>query len=455
MQLTQQFLKELIKLSSISKTVVELLVSNLKFSYLPDENYKKIFKEIFAYYEINKSTPTIGVIMQNINETEVTHILGECVKMHVANKKSSLLKSLQEYIKKSRFVELHTKVAEMYNQNKHTEAISLLSKESKKINEFSLVAADYVKIFEGYQDRSLDRMLKKVEHKFIPTYIPQFDYYSKGGLERGRGFLAVGRSGTGKSFLLRQLGYSAAFAGFDVVHFQAEGTKDEVTEYYDSMWSQFPVHKIKMNDFDHADEELIEKRRKEYADGSAGEIYVVAYEQFDKASIADCRNAIIEILKKSGNLGMAIFDYLEKFLPGDRLRYGATDDQVRSRKLATAEKIVNVATEFNLVSATATQANDIPKNEWNDPQFVITRSNIANLRATIDAFSYCITLNQTEDEADDEIIRIHEEKQRSYLTKAYERTYKIKQDKNNGMFIDKFETNNLFWDKELCKQKKQ
>jgi hypothetical protein len=149
---------------------------------------------------------------------------------------------------------------------------------------------------------------------------------------------------------------------------------------------------------------------------------------------------------KEYNIKWAIFDYLEKFDPGDGKRYGTNAEGERAKKLAVAEKIVNIATEFKIFCATATQASSIEKKDYNDPNFVITRENISNLKATVDPFAYTITLNQTDDENDKDIMRIHEEAFRFQKILSWESTYHIAQDRNKGRFIDIQETNKRFWD---------
>src|SRR6185503_7903780 len=107
-----------------------------------------------------------------------------------------------------------------------------------------------------------------------------------------------------------------------------------------------------------------------------------------------------------------------------------------------------IATEFDVVSATATMASNIPKDIWNDSTKVITRNDISNLKATVDPFAYVITGNQTEDENDKDIMRIHEEKLRHSKIMSYSSTYKIAQARSFGRFIDVKKTNELYWDVE-------
>ena len=70
------------------------------------------------------------------------------------------------------------------------------------------------------------------------------------------------------------------------------------------------------------------------------------------------------------------------------------------------------------------------------------------MKATIDPFAYCITLNQTEDENDNEVMRVHEEKMRHYKIFSHSSTYHVAQKRDVGRFIDMARTRELFWDDE-------
>lgn len=451
MILTNNFLQELLKLSLSDKTTLDTLSIHLKDNYIADDLYRAAIMGAVDYYRVHNTVPTVGTLSQFVGDNELNPIMAGLRDVYVTDKKDQILRELQDYIKKARFLELSENVSELYNSGKHEDAINYMSLESKDINEFSLMADQYQTLFGDYDRRAMDRIDKERGATHVPTFIPQFDHFSGGGVELGRSLLAIGRSGVGKSYLLRQLSFSAMMGGYDVVHFQGEGKEDEVTDYFDAMWTQMEVTDIKYGNLSENDKHRIKVARKEYMQ-TKGEVYVVSFPQFDKATIADCRKKLIDISKKA-NIGLVTFDYLEKFDPGDNKGYGTNDDAQRNRKMAVAEKITNIATEFNVATVTATQANHIPKEDWDNQEYVITRENISNLKATIDAFSYCITLNQTEDEDDHGIMRVYEEKQRNYKTPSFLKTYKVQMDRPRGWFVDIQRTKELFWNDTLKKHK--
>lgn len=442
-QLDESFLIELIKSCVLSGDFIGIIHPHLKYSYLPSEPYKKIFQYIFDFYGANKKPPTIGILAQNIKDE--LGLLARVRECDVHDSKDQILKSFERYIKDSRFINLHSEVTELYHKGDQEQAIKKMADDSQKIHQFSLQAQMPIRVYKNFDERQRERFLKDRSLKKIPSGIPQFDHHTRGGYDKGTALLGIGRSGKGKTTFLRSLGFHASFRGIPVLHIASgDSTSEEVLDGYDAMWSEVDINNIREANFDASDFKRFEKLKQQYQ-AECGEILVHVYKQFDQASIGDVRNLLKEVLKEY-DIGLLLLDYLEKFDPGDGKRYAQTDDSNRLKKLATAEKIVNIATEFNIGVATVTQANDIPSEIYNDPKRVITRSNISNLKATIDPFAYCITLNQTDDEDDKEIMRIHEEKIRHYKVPTWGRTYQIKQHRNTGRFIDVAETKRLFWD---------
>lgn len=446
MQINPNLLLELIKSSLLSSDFTAIIKPHLDYSFLLNEEYKVIFKYIFDYHSANQKSPTLGVLSQNVpnDKQSYINILSEVRECNVHDKKDEILKEFEDFIRKSRFIKLHQDVKEIYNNGEHDKAMKLLAEDSVAINSFSLTNLKHSRVFNDFDKRQHERKQKDHTHVKMSTGITPFDHHTHGGIETSKSLLAIARKGVGKSTFLRWLGYNFAFKGWTGIHFQAEGPKTDVENAYDSMWTGVDIRDIKKGDLGTKDISKIENARKQFM-ANCGEIIIVAYEQFDNANMAECRQIIIDLMKEY-DIKFALFDYLEKFNPGDGRRYGTTAESDRIKKLAVAEKIVNIATEFKIFTATATQANDIEKKDWDNPNFVITRNNISNLRATIDPFPYCLTLNQTLDENDKDIIRVHEEALRDYKLNSWESTYHIAQRRDLGRFVDIAKTNQMFWD---------
>lgn len=454
--LKEDILIELAKSCIIDVNILSVIRPHLQFSYILGEPLKHVFKYLFDYYDAHKKPPTIGLVSQALTvpnvpnniSREVLSVVGTIRSTNVFDHKDQILSKFEEYIKRSRFIDLQQTIFDLYNKGEQDEAITLNAVESKKIHEFSLKAKIPTKIYGDFQIRQHRRKEIQIKPRKIPTGIPAFDHYTHGGVDLGTGFLATAKSGAGKTTLLRSLGYNASFRGINVLHVASgDSTKEEIEDGYDAMWTDLEINAIRQGDFDGVNMKQIDKLRKSYI-ANCGEIFIHVFNQFHSATILDVRSLLIDIEKSGINIGLILFDYLEKFDPGDGRRYPNSEDGTRLKKMATAEKIVNIATEFDKVTATVTQASNIDKERWNNPSWVITRENISDLKATINPFAYHITLNQTEDENDNEEMRIHMEKLRHYPLKSWFQTFYIKQDRARGRFIDLAETKSLFWDDE-------
>lgn len=444
-QLNGDFLVELAKSCIVSTDILAVVKPHLQYSFIPTQEYKAVFKYIFDYYGTSKKAPTIGMMSQHFTDPKSVSLLNKIRETNVFDSKEQIVGTFEEFIKDARFMSLHQKSADLWNEGKRQDAIKILAEESKDIHAFSLKRKMHTRIFGQFDERQFKRQSRDFSLTKIPTGIPAFDYHTHGGFDRGTGLLGLARSGGGKTTFLRSLGMNAAFRGINVLHVAAgDSTREEVEDGYDAWWTGVKTLDIRKGDIGTIDSKRIDKAKTAWL-AQCGEVFVHVFEQFHTATIKDVREVFID-LSKEYDIGLVLFDYLEKFDPGDGKKYSTNDEGGRARKSAIAEKIINMATEFKIGVATVTQANDIPFEKWNKPNFVLTRNNISNLKATIDPFAYFVTLNQTMDENDNEIMRIHEDKLRHYKIFSKEATYSIVQRREVGRFIDIGETKKRFWD---------
>jgi len=174
-----------------------------------------------------------------------------------------------------------------------------------------------------------------------------------------------------------------------------------------------------------------------------GEIIVKAVENFDALTLDQCREFIAEVEKNVGKVDLVIFDYLELFTK--KGKYYNSDTGERKRREDLANGITGIATEFKVACVTATQAMDVDPEKKNNEKFVLTRHHISEFKGALKPFSYFITLNQTADEYDNEVLRIHVDKFRKY--KKPKNPIRIYQSRNNGRFYDSKRTIEAFYKK--------
>lgn len=415
-RLSEHFLLEVFKSSTRSKEVLEVCREHLKYTYLPSEPYKQLWKSITDTYTATRKLPSLGVLAQQ-NETrgDVLELIGKVRAVDVPDREM-IIEQLEEYVKQAMFVEMYDVLGDLYNKGDRDQAYKILTQTSDELHGFSLRANYYEKIFEGYTARFDQRALSKdldegkVSNK-IPFGIDELDRLSKGGIDAGDIALFLAQSGVGKSKLLKWIGVNAARQGYKVLHLQAEGTKKECLDLYDATWTGCELHSVEYGNIDSATQKKIQLAINNIT-SQGGEIYVEAFEQFNTASLRDVRSIIESVEKEHGKIDMVLLDYFELFNPGNGVRYKPSEE--RQRREAIGDGLKNIAVEFDTRIVTCTQASTVSPELLNDPKFVMTRYNVSEFKGVVKPFSFFITMNQTDDEKDDNQMRLYVDKMRKY-----------------------------------------
>lgn len=415
-KINKDFLYELFKLMFRKRDVLEVCIEHLKFEHLPDEKFKNIFASCKKHYLMSQTLPTFGIISQQHSTNVDTLACLDRINAATVLDKDAVLLQLESYIKDQMSLKFYDDFASAYNKGDRDGARNLLSKQSEDLAAFSLRSSksSVTRLWADYQDREVrrifDRESLEVVRK-IPLSIDEIDALIHGGIDVGETACFMTRSGVGKTKFLRWVGVGAARRGSKVLHIQAEGSKKNCEDGYDATWTGMPSYKLNF-------ENAAGPKAKELRDLASllktkgGEIYIYSFEQFGMASMRDVRKLILDVEKIVGKIDLVIIDYLELFHPGDGRKYGVDTFAEKARREAVAEKMKNIAVEFETRIVTATQANDIPPELFNDPNYVMTRHNVSMAKGLPNSFSYFFTGNQTSGEYDANMIRIYLDKLR-------------------------------------------
>jgi hypothetical protein len=447
--LNKDFLLEFFKASLLNASILETGRAHLKFSYLPDQSYKKVWKIILDHYSVQGRPPSIGILGQIATDhPEVLSLVADVKAIGMPNR-DDLLEQLELYIKNAKFQVAYDELYETFSKGDKEEAYKQLKDYADEIHEFSIKGQYFDKVFSGFDSRLTERRViadnpTKIENNFkIPFGIPELDHITRGGISATDTACFLAQSGVGKSKVLKYLGVHAARLGYRIAHFQFEGSKKECLDLYDGTWSGVLMHNLEQGIVTEQQEKRIQKIVQDMKTGIGGEIYVEAFEQFGSASLVDVRNSIIELEKLYGKIHLVLIDYLEKVEPGDGKRY--TVDQEKQRREAVAQKMKNLAVEFETRVITATQAHGIEKKLLDNPEFVMDRYNTSMGKNLLDPFSFFLTMNQTEDEKESKMMRIYCDKLRKYKSKQ---VVPIMQDYDKEKFCDIRETRKRFFKSE-------
>lgn len=446
-KLSADFVAELIKACLENTKILGICREHLKYQYLETESQKKVLKYIYDFSSVSfGAAPTVGMIAQaHSTEKDVLNLLGTVKKVQlIRGMEDNLLASFETFIKNRRFIVLHDKLADLYNEGKKDEAIAYMAEESDAIHKFTVKQQYYTTIFGDF-DKRQEKRERTTKDDVIkdkcPYGIHELDDDTFGGGAKGTSACFLARSGVGKTTLGRWIGLSNARIGKRVVHFFGEGIKQEHEEGYDAAWTGATIREV---EFGEIPEKLLASIKTAHRNilAGGGEIIIICSESFDAMSIDDCYETLKDIEANIGKVDVAIFDYLEIFT--SKGRYGNAESAERKRREDVANKITNIATELKLFSVTFTQANDIKFEKWNNPDYKLTRSDISEFKGAIKPFSVFITLNQTEDEYENQIIRLHYDK---FRKSKKGKTIRIYQSLENGRFYDSKKTLGTFYSK--------
>lgn len=414
--LATNFVVELIAAALERRTVFEIVRQYLKFSYLQEEAEKKLWQWVTKRYDLTGKVPTIGQIQQQfVDDERVLEKLEEISDVEVDENGDYelIIESFEKFIKKMKFLEVNDKIADTYNRGDKEGAWTLFVKSAEDFSKFSIQDAKFETVFGDFAERQAKRKSEDWNFRYkIPTGIDELDYRlggESGGPETGECVLWLGMSGAGKSQCLVSLGIAAARQGFRVAHFQLEGTKEQCLNRYDAAWTGTLYQDVKLGNITAKKMEVTKRIIKKL---HKTDIIVSSEETFNAKTLVDVRRELKEMEKAYGKIDVIIIDYLELAEIGDGHNYTPGEERFRQSKLAKGMKML--AMEFNAVVHTATQTNDVPPEQRDDPEFVITRSNLNEDKGKIRPFDIFVTINQTRDEAKEEIMRLHTDKLRDY-----------------------------------------
>jgi hypothetical protein len=440
-KLSKDYVYELIACCLKSKKVLDVCTSHLKYEFLQTDAQKKVVKYIFDTYTLRQSAPTFGQIAQVYALfPEVIAFLGKVKKVKIEDgKEVGVLDTFEDFIKDMRFQQLYHKLAKTYNDGNTSDAIALMTKESKSINDFTIKPKKFSLVFGQFDDRQRERETRaqsddSVLFQKLTTGIHPFDQYIKGGYRKGTSFLGMAQSGKGKSTYLRWTAMCNARLGKKVVVFQGEDTEDAAMDAFDAIWTGVTVEDVEMAN---VPEDLLPKIKAVRSEimRRGGEIIMVPSEQFDKQTIEECNDIIDEIEKVVGPIDMALWDYLEIY--STKGQWGKAESSERRRREDIAEKITSIATSRKIVTGTMTQSMDIDQALQQNPDFHMTRSHASEFKNIVKPFSYFFTFNATPDEYQAQHLRIWLDKIRKHPAN---KSIKIVQAREYGRFYDAIKT---------------
>lgn len=272
---------------------------------------------------------------------------------------------------------------------------------------------DYPERIRGRQER---------RHRIMPTGITQIDDYLNGGLKPKQLGIWMGPVNRGKTIALMQCAKRCIIAGGKVIHYTLEMSEEEVSERYDSAFSRIPMNLLGDREGD-----LLRFLHKE---GVARGHSLIIKEYSTKRATVGTLLAHFRMCVQAGFIpDLVVVDYLDLVKPA-------------CQRAAKREELTDISEEMR----GAAGETDVPW--WTGTQSrraaismeLHTEEEVGEDIGKINTADVAITLNQTQDELHQHIMRAFIAKNRNGV--KY-RTVKFATDFERMCFYDPFATAGL------------
>lgn len=440
--LTEDFLFELYYGCFQYDYVCGLVCTYMENSYLPGRDFQSLQTYLRKYYKEHKSAPTLNIISQIVSmNREVTALLNDIKDCAEGVEADVILEQFEEYLRNVKFQKTFKEIGELYAKQESEKAFKLMSSFADWQNEFSLRQNEFIDVGETFESRfKRNREKHNQESKLKPItrfYIDGLDEMNAGRDLRTQLTCFLAPTGVGKSHAARWVGKcSAQMDGLNVLHFQLEGSKDEVTDAYSASLvecSSFRYNTGTIKDRDFAVMVDLVK-------AMSGTLKVRAYPKFaNQVSTLDIKNGIQEYKKLFGyNPDVVIIDSMDLLTDSSGRKWSENGE--RHRRIAVANDLKDLAGEENVWMVVTYQATIENKDFLNDESKVLTEYNCAEAKGLARPMTHLITLNQSDNEMKEDTMRLYVAKSRFFKKGD---PIKIATDYENEKFYDKERTMNL------------
>ena len=440
--LTEEFLMDLFYTCMDNDYILAVVMEHVRKEYLPDRDFITLHSCLRSYYKDYQKAPSFSILKQMIaNNKSAASLLDDIYDSASCIETEQILEQLENYIKQVRFQKIYKEVGELYNKQGHEEASKKLQEYTTWAQSFSLRSSEFVDVIDTFGIRfKANRQRHNADNKTLPItrfYIDELDAMNNGRDLRTQLTCFMAPTGVGKSHAARWVGKNACqIDGLNVLHFQLEGSKDEVVNAYSASLVSCSTFRYETGTIRDNDISKMEAMLK----AVSGRLFVKSYPKFNAhVSTIDIRNGIQDFKKRYGiNPDVVIIDSLDLLTDASNRKYGENGE--RHRRIAVANDLKDLAADEN-VWMVGTYQSTIENRDWlNDEKNVLTEFNTAEAKGLARPMTHLITLNQSDRERKEHTMRINVAKSR-FFEKG--EPFRIATDYDNEQFYDKVRTMNI------------
>lgn len=440
--LTEEFLMDLFFTCMNNDYVLAAVMEQIKKSYLPDRDFISLFNQLKTYYKEYKKAPTYSILGQSISrQKSVAALLDDIYDSGNELGTEQALEQLENYIKQVRFQQAYKEAGELFNKADHEQASLKLQEYAEWVSTFSLRESEFVDVIGTFGIRFKgNRQKHNAVDKQLPItrfYIDELDVMNNGRDLRTQLSVFLAATGVGKSHAARWIGKNACqIDGLNVLHFQLEGSRDEVVNAYSASLVKCSTFRYETGTIRDVEVERMEEMLKSVA----GKLYVKSYPKFNShVSTVDIRNGIQDFKKRYGiSPDVVIIDSIDLLIDASGRKYSENGE--RHKRIAVANDLKDLAADEN-VWMVGTYQSTIENRDWlNDEKNVLTEFNTAEAKGLARPLTHLITLNQSDRERKEHTMRINVAKSR-FFEKG--EPFKIATDYENEQFYDRERSLNI------------
>lgn len=440
--LTEEFLMDLFFTCMNNDYVLAVVMEQIKKSYLPDRDFISLFNQLKTYYKEYKKAPTYSILGQSVSrQKSVAALLDDIYDSGNELGTEQALEQLENYIKQVRFQQAYKEAGELFNKADHEQASLKLQEYAEWVSTFSLRESEFVDVIGTFGIRFKgNRQKHNAVDKQLPItrfYIDELDVMNNGRDLRTQLSVFLAATGVGKSHAARWIGKNACqIDGLNVLHFQLEGSRDEVVNAYSASLVKCSTFRYETGTIRDVEIERMEEMLKSVA----GKLYVKSYPKFNShVSTVDIRNGIQDFKKRYGiSPDVVIIDSIDLLIDASGRKYSENGE--RHKRIAVANDLKDLAADEN-VWMVGTYQSTIENRDWlNDEKNVLTEFNTAEAKGLARPLTHLITLNQSDRERKEHTMRINVAKSR-FFEKG--EPFKIATDYENEQFYDRERSLNI------------
>lgn len=398
------FQRSLLLLITKDKQFASVVMQHLKPDYFENDVLKWAYNYLTEYRTKYAAIPNLNVLIEETRtlDPKVKDLFVITLEGVLGADLSSidwLKDKVIDFIKRNLFVKSFKESKDKYNSGNVTEAYDTMMTALESISKTSWGTEDREWFFESFNQRMSDRLSYDPSLDSISTGIPELDKVLGGGLSIGEVGDWLAYAKRGKTTLLTNHGVQAIRRGLKhVVHFVLEGTRQLVSNRYDTIFAQEDYSLIKTGAMTN---EVYENLHKEYKMFHQ-RLVIRGFTDNWEHTIIDLHNELRD-LERLDNFKpeLLIIDY------GDLLNSRTKQNTEEAKQRSVFQDIKTLAGRGYAIW-TASQAQR-PKNDIDTDESVLSFRNVADCYAKVQKIDFMGSINQTKEERDNKQARLFAE----------------------------------------------